>query len=179
VLELKRGVTATPITTPEPPPVAKPVETSQTSSGIPANTTTTAVAVRDSYGLAKRISKSYYNCLVLDQLEGKCLEFINPENQPGNTCIDLGRIWRYGRYQVYFLKRWRDGKLEVIRRQDKVGEVTPAMAGDALEDPYSAKLFAPEQTFWDKLNDFKLPIIIIILVIAMFFLAFTFQPAGR
>jgi hypothetical protein len=154
-------------TVPPPPSGAQPA-----ASTALVPTVENKPAVRPTNAL-NRMWKGAYNCLIMDEGTGRTMEWIDPE--PANTPkTNLGRLRRYGRLMVYFVKRDRLGVITPLEPPQTWGEVTPPELGDALEDPDSAELFTPEHTLLDVLNDFKIPIIVIIEIIAIFILAFTF-----
>ncbi len=159
------------VKTAQPVPPAEPKKQQDPGTAL-ITTVDTKPAVRPTNAL-NRMWRGAFNCLIMDEVMGRTMEWIDPE--PENAPQpNLGRLRRYGRLMVYFFKRDRQGAITPLEPPKTVGEVTPPELGDALEDPDSADLFTPEPTLLDILNDFKIPIIIIIEIIAIFILAFTF-----
>ena len=116
------------------------------------------------------------NAMIFDEIKGKSWGYLDPDKYSPDQ---LGRLRRYQKnmYQsvmIYVVKRDRNGNITTINPPSKPGDVTPEQAGDALEDPNSAEVFSNPSTWVDVLSDFKFPIIIGILTLAIFLLAFTF-----
>lgn len=124
----------------------------------------------------RRLIRHADNAMIFDEIEGRMWDYLDPDKY---TPEQLGRLRRYQKnmYQsimIYIVKRDRHGNITPITPPSGPGEITPEMAGDALEDPSSAEVFSNPSSWVDVLSDFKFPIIIGVLTLAIFLLAFTF-----
>lgn len=122
---------------------------------------------------AKAPAKPKDNALIFDEVEGEAMGYLSPDE-----FTNLGRLRRYRGRMVYAVKRFKDGRIEPIVPAETPGEVTPELAGDALEDVDSPEIYKEEANFWEALSDYKLPIIVFIELLIIFILAFTFTDGG-
>lgn len=132
-----------------------------------------ATCIADPVSPTKAPAKPKDNALIFDEVEGKYTGYLSPDEY-----TNMGRKRRYHGRMVYAVKRFKDGRVEPVVPPETPGEVTPELAGDALEDVDSPEIYKEEANFWEAISDYKLPIIVLIEILVIFILAFTFTDGG-
>lgn len=127
--------------------------------------------------------KVNYNSIILDYYAGRIFGTIDPQEHDET---EIGKLRTYitgiNHVEVYFVKRDKDGSLSPVvwkpPEDEKTEIITPPQLGDALEDPFTGPAYLLGSDFTDLLREYKLPIIIFVLVLAIFLTATMFNPAA-